>query len=64
MFDMIIYFLQVRELVCLPVRLLFDFLLNFVFKARDLKRLDLPFLCIFDPGLLFKIFSTLAHFNR
>ena len=27
-----------------------------------LKRLDLPFLCIFDPGLLFKIFSTLAPF--
>ena len=23
-----------------------------------LKRLDLPFLCIFDPGLLFKVFST------
>ena len=31
-------------------------------KNLYLKRLDLPFLCIFDPGLLFKIFSTLAPF--
>ena len=31
-------------------------------KAQILKRLDLPFLCIFDPGHLFKIFSTLAPF--
>ena len=33
------------------------------YLARDiLKKLDLPFLCIFDPGLLFKIFSTLVPF--
>ena len=29
-----------------------------------LKRLDLPFLCNFDPGLLFKIFSTLTLFHH